>query len=371
MPAVNPLEKLHAEREAIMLPYERAGSTVNVAGAFDAVPVEYAALRTACGVLDLPHHAVIEISGADRIDFLQRMVTQDVKELRPGMFTRAFWLSRKGRIEGDLLLAHLQDSTLVDVEVHAARTVADSLASYLFSEDVAIRYEEGAWHRLSLIGPAGIAPLVQAGCPDIAAGSCAPATIDGAEVVVLRDDRLGVPGFEIFVKSGDAERVYKRIVDAARPVGWLAYNILRIEAGIPVFGVDFGTSALPAETGLLHERVSFKKGCYLGQEVVARMYSLGKPKQVVASLRFEGDPARDQSGLALVPEAGSPIYAEGDDATQIGTITSATLSPMLGSEVVALATIKTLHSEPGTTLRVETGGFRLRTTVQKQLRFVH
>ncbi len=370
MPAENPLETWHAQHEAIMLPYVRAGSTVNVPGAFDAVPIEYAAVRTACGVLDLPHHAVIEASGADRIEFLQRMVTQDLKELRPGTFTRAFWLSRKGRIEGDLLLAQLQDRTLVDVEVHAARTVADSLASYLFSEDVAIRYDEGAWHRLSVIGPAGVAMLAQAGCPEIAAGLCAPATIQGAGTVVMRDDRLGVPGFEIFVRVGDAERVYKRLVDAARPVGWLAYNILRIEAGVPLFGVDFGTNALPAETGLLHERVSFKKGCYLGQEVVARMYSLGKPKQVVVSLRFEGDPARDRSGLALVPEAGSPVYAERADATQVGTITSATLSPMLGSEVVALATIKTAQSDPGTTLRVEAGGFRLHATVQKQLRFV-
>lgn len=366
----NPLEHLHHEREAIMLPYERGGSTVSVAGAFDAVPIEYAALRTGHGVLDLPHHGVIEVSGAERVEFLQRMVTQDLKGLMPGGFARAFWLSRKGRVEGDLLLAQLPDRLLIDVEVHAARSVADSLGSYLFSEDVTIRYEAGALHRLSLIGPQTAAPLAEAGLPGLDAGTCAAGTIDGVGVVALRDDRLGVPCIDLFVKSSDAERVYKRLVVGSRAVGWLAYNILRIEAGVPLFGVDFGTGALPAETGLLHGRVSFKKGCYLGQEVVARMYSLGKPKQVVAALRFDGGTARDQSGLALVPDAGSPVFADMPDAAQIGTITSSTLSPMLGSEVIALATIKTSHAEPGTILRVEAGGFRLRAIVQSGLRLV-
>jgi folate-binding protein YgfZ len=160
-----------------------------------------------------------------------------------------------------------------------------------------------------------------------------------------------------------------------RHAGWHALNIARIEAGTPVFRVDFGPTNLPAETGVLHDRVSFTKGCYLGQEVVARMHSLGHPKQTLAALRItrsttaaDGTPDMPMTGSTIFPAPEGPDETDdaartpADDAKPVGAVTSATRSPMLGDEPVCFAMLKWKHHEPGTPLLVQTGsGFALAT----------
>ena len=128
--------------------------------------------------------------------------------------------------------------------------------------------------------------------------------------------------------------------------------------------MDFGSDSLPHESGILADRVSFRKGCYPGQEVVARMESLGKPKQRLVALRIAED---------ALPTAGSPVFERGPDgepANPVGTVTSSTLSPMLGAASVAFAMVKTAHSEPGTVLLVPAEGGRATATVQPALRFL-
>ena len=138
----------------------------------------------------------------------------------------------------------------------------------------------------------------------------------------------------------------------------------RIEAGTPLFHVDFGSDNLPHETGILDARVSFRKGCYPGQEVVARMQSLGKPKQVLVALRIAED---------ALPTAGSPVFergADGEAGSPVGTVTSSTLAPMLGAASVAFAMVRTAHAQPGTVLSVPAEGARATATVQPSLRFL-
>jgi folate-binding protein YgfZ len=178
----------------------------------------------------------------------------------------------------------------------------------------------------------------------------------------------------VFVPASGLGRVWDALVsqhDAtaggrrrARPAGWHAYNIARIEAGTPLHHVDFGTESLPHESGVIGERVSFRKGCYLGQEVVARMESLGKPKQRLVGLRIAED---------ALPVAGSPVFelgADGAPGNPVGSITSSTLSPMLGASSVAFAMVRTAHAEPGTVLGVPAEGVRATATVQPRLRFL-
>ena len=332
---------------------------------------EYAAIRQGAGLFDAAHRGTILVTGDDRRDFLDRMVTQKLGDLQAGVVREAFWLNRKGRINADLLLVELGDRLLVDVDVHCAEPTASSLGEFVFTEDVSIADVTGQFHHLSLHGPAAQAAVGAAAGKDLGLDhlSAAVLDIDGVEVVAARRDQTGEPGLELIVPYDGTEAVWDAILRAGetigkggrrvRPVGWYALNIARVEAGTPLFNIDFGPSNLPHETGLLAARVSFTKGCYLGQEIVARTEHLGRPKQIVVALR----PARD-----LLPEAGALIYAahgadRDDPGPSIGVVTSSTLSPMLGATPIALAMLASSHAEEGTSVRVEAEGELTEATV--------
>jgi len=128
-----------------------------------------------------------------------------------------------------------------------------------------------------------------------------------------------------------------------------------------MFYLDFGPDSLPAETGVFEDRVSLTKGCYLGQEIVARMHSLGHPKKVLVALRCE-DGASDQ------PVTGAPVLDENDK--EVGAVTSSSPSPMLGGSIICFAMLKWSAREPGTSVRIATDTGPVSATVQKSLRFV-
>jgi folate-binding protein YgfZ len=368
------------------MPAEGGAEAPDIVAGYGLLELEYAAFRRGAAVLDLAHRGTIAARGAERIDFLNRMVTQELKGIAPGEIRAGFWLNRKGRIDADLAFLQVPDAdgqppvTLVDLDIHdAARTVA-ALSAFLFAEDVQISDETAAWARLAVHGPEGAQVLSNAGVEDAALEAlnadmrCVRATLAGAPAVLVRRDQCGSPGVEILLPREAAARAWDALVsqhDAAdggkrraRPAGWHAYNIARIEAGTPLQHVDFGSDNLPHETGILAQRVSFKKGCYLGQEVVARMESLGKPKQRLVAMRIAED---------ALPVAGSPVFergADGEPGNPVGTITSSTISPMLGASCVAFAMVKTAHAEPGTVLTVPAEGSRATATVQPSLRFL-
>jgi folate-binding protein YgfZ len=332
---------------------------------------EYAALRRGAGVFDSPHRGTLLVTGADRRDFLDRMVTQELKDLQGGMVKPTFWLNRKGRIEADLLLVELGDRMLVDVDVYRAEYAVKTLNDYVFAEDVTITDATAEFHHLALLGPQAPAVLAAAGddAPDLDTLRARVIDVSGVQVVAARQDRIGEAGLELIVPYGQAEAVWDALLAAdetvgggrarVRPVGWFAVNIARIEAGMPVFGIDFGPENLPHETGVLHDRVSFTKGCFLGQEIVARTESQGKPRQTLVGLKPTND---------LLPVAGAPVYARADDdatgsGPSVGAVTSSTLSPMLGSVPIAFAMIKSGHAEPGTTVIVSAEGEHAEATV--------
>lgn len=376
--------------EAEWMPYgapaEGGAEAPDIVAGYGLLELEYAAFRRGAAVLDLAHRGTVAVRGAERIDFLNRMVTQELKGIGPGEVRAGFWLNRKGRIDADLAFLQLPDAdgqpplTLVDLDFHDAARTVTALSAFLFAEDVQIADETAAWARLAVHGPEGAQVLSNAGIEDAALEAlnsdmrCVRATIAGAPAVLARRDQCGSPGVEILLPRDAAARAWDALVsqhDAAdggkrraRPAGWHAYNIARIEAGTPLHHVDFGPDNLPHETGILPQRVSFKKGCYLGQEVVARMESLGKPKQRLVALRIAED---------ALPVAGSPVFergADGEPGNPVGTITSSTISPMLGAACVAFAMVKTAHSEPGTVLSVPAEGGRATATVQPALRFL-
>ncbi len=335
-----------------------------IVGSYGAFEAEYAAIRQNAALMDCPHRGTLRIRGKDRIPFLNRMVTQELKGTKPGDVRASFWLNRKGRIESDLLLVECGDSMLADVDVHAAERTVESLQTFLFSEDVEIESATAEISRFELHGPSALA-LLSGTIPAIgrlAPGTCASGNLDDMTLTVARWDSTGEPGFILFVQRTHAEAMWTRFLGQSigkkrvRAAGWLAYNTARIEAGTPLFNVDFGVTNLPHETGILRERVSFTKGCYLGQEVVARMESLGQPKQVLVGLSFKDDvlPVAESQVFSISPEGMGP---------QVGVVTSSTISPMLGAKPIAFAMVRTAAAVTDTDVLVNAEGRQVRATI--------
>ncbi len=328
-----------------------------VVGTFGDLPGEYAAIRRGAALLDCPHRGTLLVTGGDRLDFLDRLLTQAIKGLAPGTTRAAFRLNRKGRIEADLFLIELGDRLLVDLDVHSAATTAAALAALVFSEDVAIADMTGRLYHLAVHGPQSLEVLAAASGAALAPapGTAATVSLGGAEVVAARRDLTGTIGLELVVEYGAAAAVWDALLASGgrsgvgarvRPAGWHAFNVARIEAGTPLFNVDFGPDNLPHETGVLHDRVSFRKGCYPGQEIVARTENLGRPRQVLVGLRLGAD---------RQPVAGAELFAD-EGGPAVGVVTSSAVSPMLGAAPVAFAMVRSERSEPGTVLRVDAEG---------------
>lgn len=377
MTVTNPLQSVHEEAGATFLRYGSEGVGAEVVETFGFLEQEYAATRKGAGVLDMPHRGTIEITGGDRSEFLNRMVTQELKGLEPFGVRRSFWLNRKGRIDADLRMIALPDRIILDTEVLSVARTIESLSAYLFAEDVRIEDATPRMHRLTVHGPraAGMLSSVAAPQAGVPVGAMRPDeaglhSIAGASVLIDRHDSAGVAGFELLMSADDTERIYATILGAekgaARRIGWHAYNIARIEAGTPIFGVDYGPTSLPHETGreVLLDRVSFKKGCYLGQEIVARMQSLGHPKQVLVALRVDES---DSDAPTDQPATGSAV-SQGDKV--VGAVTSCTRGPMLGDSIIAMAQVKWDAAKPGGELRVDfAAGGTARAVVQEHLTF--
>ncbi|MEM9082246.1 MAG: hypothetical protein AAGB34_01535 [Planctomycetota bacterium] len=378
----SPIHPMHERAEAIFLPYaspDQAGEPAMVVEAYASVEVEYAAIRKGVALFDEPHLGSIRISGDDGVEFLNRMVTQQLDGLNPYQHRRSFWLSRKGRIDADLRLAFDGSQILAEVDVLVAASVAESLSQYVFAEDVTFTDVSDELHRMSLHGPKGIDLLSSIATPSagpvlatIEEGQSAVVTVEGFEVHIDRGDITGQPGLRLAMPKDGAAAIWEALLRAdaeaehtfaLKPAGWHAINIARLEGGTPVFNVDFGTNSLPAETSLLDQRVDFTKGCYLGQEVVARMHSLGHPKQVLVALQADASTPEDGQ-----PQTGMALLSKGSD-NSIGAITSSVRSPMLSNAVICFAMVKWGHHEAGTVLETVTAAGHTELTVQEQLTF--
>lgn len=402
MPAI-PQIHAHLESEgALFLAFPTAEptedspepSTVSVAESVGALEAEYAAIRKGSALIDEPQTAAVFVTGSERTEFLNSMLTQqliDPSSESPYMSTSSFWLNRKGRIDADLRVINTPDTTILLTDVIAASKTAESLDKYVFSEDASLVDATDSHHVLSIHGPAALKLLQDLSQPDPehseapspARLQCNHTTvrlINGCSVTIDRNDRAATIGLTLIMRSDQAAEVYGHIAEHARSdhghnnpdalntyrlrlAGWGAFNIARIEAGTPLFRIDFSTNNLPAETALLDQRVNFTKGCYLGQEVVARMHSLGHPKQVLVPLRAANptDP---------LPIESAPLFAEDNPGTPIGAITSSTASPLLGGTPIALAQVKWNHHTPNTKLITPSEQGDLTLTINEQPAFI-
>jgi folate-binding protein YgfZ len=286
----------------------------------------------------------IELTGPDRAKVLHNLTTNDIKRLAPGRGCEAFLTSGQGRTLAFLQVHAEEERLLVRSDPDTAGAILDHLAKYAMFEDATVRdvsSETSEWH---LFGPAAeeTARSVGLPLPDGDLG-IARGTIEGAAVRVIREAPTGRPGLTIVreVASGDDGFMLalRKAIDAHGGAGVVheAFEALRIEAGTPVFGQDVTVANLPQEVGRDARAISFVKGCYLGQETVARLDALGHVNKILVGL--VGDTDR-------VPPPGSTLLAEGKE---IGVVTSSAFSPGWGRSV-DLGYVKVAHSRPGSAL---------------------
>lgn len=311
---------------------------------------EYEAVRHAVGLVDFSHLGALRVRGADRARFLENMLTRSVKNLEPGAGCPSGLLTPKGKFVSLFRLLAFPESFLAILGRGEVDTLVRGLDPFIILEEVTLDDESVHWGAIHVAGPESarlLSALTGSPMPHMPPGhyrSLAFSDID-APVHAVRDCPTGEDGFDLLVAREHLATLWRNLVtcDSPKPapVGFDAFDVLRVEAGTPLFGRDVGPDLGPLEAGL-GEVVSWEKGCYPGQEVVAKTRYRGKPPKQLSGLKIDGN---------TIPVPGTPVTSEG---AEVGRVTSAVHSPHLGG-VVALAVIRTAAIESGVPLRVAVG----------------
>ena len=307
--------------------------------------VEYAALRSGAVVTDRSHRGRTRLEGPRAAELLTGLVTNDVLALAAGHGQYAAALSAKGKIVADVRIFAEDGSLLVDVPPRAAASWWEMLRKFVNPRLARYRDESSALRALGIFGArarrvvAGVTGLSADRLGDLAPHHHVRTEIDGGAALVARSPVLGLDGWEIFLPAEHFATLWSRALGAgATPMGLEAWEVARIEAGTPEWGIDIDDSTIPQEANFdeLHA-ISYTKGCYVGQEVVARVHFRGHVNRHLRGLRFVSDTA---------PPAGAQLVDT--DGKVVGDVRSAAISPRLGG--VALGMVRR-EIEMGTTLR--------------------
>jgi folate-binding protein YgfZ len=313
----------------------------------------YDAARSSAVVVDRSGEGRLRLTGADRVTWLQGLVTNDVAALQPGQGCYAAYLTPQGRMISDLRILATREALLLDVPTVARATVAARFDQFIITEDVVVEDVTARVARLGVHGP--LAAAVVGKALDVPAAALATlaehAHIDvefqDAPVVVAGACDLGVPGYDVYCAAERVTDVVARLFGAgAHDITADAWDTLRIEAGLPLFGVDMDTDTIPLEAGLEARAISQSKGCYVGQEVVIRILHRGGGRVVRRLVGWIAD--AESAEDAPAPTPGTVVTLDGKD---IGRVTSAAWSPTL-RRLIGLGYAHRDHTEPGTKLTV-------------------
>ena len=270
-------------------------------------------LRTGCGLIDRSERGKLALTGPDAKTFLQGQVTNDVESLAPGHGVYAAFLNHKGKMQGDLRILDVGPPTpelWLDTERATLQPLFTMIHRYKLGSDLELHKRTVQQGLLSLVGPRA---REIAGAPDLPEEEHANTRgeIDGVPVLLVATD----VGVDLVV---DAEQT-AQLAAALRERGAVdvdedAVEALRVQHGRPRYGIDIDDTTIPQEAGLNARAVSFTKGCYVGQETVARLYYRGKPNRHLRGLRLSGPVARGAElrlGEKVVGKVGTVVQADG------------------------------------------------------------
>ncbi len=319
---------------------------VELPSAFTNPQDEYAAVCEEAGLIDLSFRTQVRFTGEERSDFLQGMLSNDVKALRPDAGCPATLLTEQGRIVADLRVYAEESAILLDLDARIKEKTIEALDRFIIADDVEI--EDLSAHQVTIAvqGPAAAQVLAAAGLPSLPEQELQhqDATLADVRVRVIRSDQTGKGGYEFHVAGDQAPGVWQALaqLDGLLPVGHTALNMLRVEAGIPWYGLDMDEDRIVLEVGL-DRAISFNKGCYLGQEVVERASARGRMNRLLSGFLLQNE------GQDVLPTRGDRLLK---DDKEVGWLTSVTTSPTLGRPI-ALGYVRREHGEPGTRLRID------------------
>jgi folate-binding protein YgfZ len=310
---------------------------------------EYRALHESAAVLDLSFRSRLCLTGVDRVRFLHGQVTNNVQSLRVGAGVYAALVTAKGKLQSDLNIYALQDELLLDFEPGLTRTVSQRLEKYIIADDVQIIDVATAYGLLSIRGPKSETVVRSVGLnleiPTKPMTFSSTTDVNLGEIYLMSNPRTGGIGFDLFVPTPALGAVLDKLIAGAkqqggRACGWEALEVARIEAGIPRFGMDMDEANLAPEA--VEERaVSYSKGCYIGQEVIARIRTYGQVAKALRGLRLADD-------LKNLPQKGDKLFHDGKE---VGYLTSVAASPLLKTNV-ALGYVRKEANHIGTGLVV-------------------
>ncbi|MGH7369294.1 MAG: aminomethyltransferase family protein [Candidatus Methylomirabilaceae bacterium] len=308
---------------------------------------EHRAVRAGVGLIDQSYRGILELSGKDSMRFLNGMVTNDIRTLKSGSGLYAAMLTSHGKLIADMRIYALGDAYWLVLHEELLPKVRPMLERHLIADRVDIRDRSEEFVSLAVHGPASTELLSRLGI-EAAKGlqehQHLEAKIDGTPVKAIRASETGEEGFNVLVPHEAASATWEALILAGRsdqlgPVGMEALNLLRIEAGVPWYGLDMDETNLLQEAGL-ERAASFSKGCYIGQETVIRVAHRGHVNWHLAGLSIEG---------GVVPEVGTKLIRE---HREIGRITSAVRSPTVGRPI-ALGYVRREWKEPGTIVELQ------------------
>ena len=313
------------------------------------VPAEYEAAQTGTALFDQSGRGLVRVRGAERAVFLHRLLANRVRDLAPGQGNANLLLTSKGKIAHSFDLSVWPEWIDLSTPPGQSAALAAALDTYLFSEQVAIEELGSSCAPLALAGPkarALVAATFGADPPE-ALHEHTAATFEGAPLSIAALPVAGSFGFRLDAGPALAGALWDALARAgARPVGRIAYDSLRVEAGAAEPGVDVDDSIYPQEARL-EPAFSLDKGCYIGQEVVAKIDTYGGLNKRLHALRVSHDDPVPH-GTRLFQDDGA------GERRDLGVVTSWAYSFVLDTGLV-LAYVKRKHQEPGTLFELDAG----------------
>lgn len=340
---------LRAEHEALGARFSEEGGVERVEG-YGTRDEEYRHLTSAVGVADLSHRGLLRVEGPEAASYLHGMVTNEVNGLRPGQGNLATVVHARGRMLGDCRLFRLgEEEVWVDLPAEARESVFTHLDQFLISEDCELADVTGEWLDLGAWGPkarSAVEAALGTELPELALHENGWLDTPRGRVLVVASSLFGIPGYEIWCEAGSAAATWGALVEEARragggPVGEAAMEAARVLRGVPRWGRELGEDTIPLEANL-QEAISYTKGCYVGQEVIAKA-------------TYRGAVRRKLVRLEVAPGArpGDTLTEEGK---LVGHLTSVVDPDPEGGAPKALGYVKRDRLEVGREFEVSSGG---------------
>jgi folate-binding protein YgfZ len=350
--------RLHDQHQQLGAAFEDVTGW-SVPARYGDVTAEHAAVRGAVGLSDLSHRGKIRVTGDDRIKWLQSIISNDILPLQPGQGRYSSFLTHKGKMLGYFRVYIQSEAVWIEDVGEVGEVTFQALRKFLlYGTKAKMENCAESWGLLLVSGPKS-AEVTQAAF-GVEVQTLQPlqtisTTIDGHSALIMRTEETGEQDLEILLPADGLQAAWSRLMAAGapvglKPVGSQARELLRIEAGLPKAGPDLNEEIVPPEANLEGKAFSLSKGCYPGQEVVARMDTYGNIRRHLVGLVI-----RDQA----VPARGSKLFS-GD--REVGWISSAVFSPQRNA-VLAFGFPLRDFSAPNTELTVEAAGTRHQATV--------